>query len=76
MRGIATNVSVYQTFAAERSESEPGQREIVCIRWNVEGSGVPQMCPMPGAVRALLHTPKFARIRAKRTNAGEAGMVR
>ena len=44
-RGIATNVPVYLTFAAERSESEPGQQEIVCLRRTVEGSSVPQMCP-------------------------------
>ena len=51
---IAYNVPVYLTFAAERSESEPGLQEFICTQRIVEGSSVPQMCPQPGAVRAFL----------------------
>ena len=63
-------------MAAERSESEPGLQKLLCPHRTVKGSGVPPICPQPVAVRALPNIPKIARIRAKRTNEGEAGMVR
>ena len=65
MRGIATNVSVYQTFAAERSESEPGQRKIVRKRRTVEGSSVPQMCPKRWCGTHAFNTPESVRFRTR-----------
>ena len=65
VRGIATNVPVYLTFAAERSESEPGKQEIVCLRRTVEGSSVPQMCPRRWCGTHAFNTPESVRFRTR-----------
>ena len=51
-KGIAANGRVYLTFAAERSESEPGIQKLICIQQIVKGSGVPPICPSGDAERA------------------------
>ena len=62
---ISHNVPVYQTFAAERSESEPGLQEIVCLRRTVEGSSVPQMCPKRWCGTHAFNTPESVRFRTR-----------